>query len=1044
MKIIKLFGTILFSLTLLLNVNAQETAIFTEAREALKRGNDFYQKGLYGQAQQEYRSAADLLTPVNDEQYSMLQAKAKLGYAKCAVRLEQPDGQRLITDFTREYAPDPAAQQALLEIGNYYYNQRDYDEAIRLFSQIDAYGLSREQRTEVLFKLGYCYFVKKQFVKAKSYFQQTIDIENQYFYPSNYYYGLTEFFENNYDSAIQSFQKVSRSKRYDDHIPFYITQIYFAKGEYENVLKYGIPKAKDNKVRKRAEIHQLIGQAYFEQEKYRDAVPYFEYFLERTSSVRQEDYYQIGYTYYKNKQYRKAIENFEQLSKVDNELGQNAMYTLGDCHLKEGDKNSARNAFGVASRMAYDEEMQQEAQFHYAKLSYELGFDRDALLSLQQIPPESKHYPETQVLLSNLFLRSRDYENAISLLDQMPEKTQKLRETYQKVAYLRALQVYREGDQDLAQVYFNKSLQEPIDGATRALSIYWLGEIAHNNRRYDRSISEMNKFLSLSKGLEGLPDEASIYSASYIQGYNFMKQKNYPTALEYFMDAINGIRRNARYMDNPNLENKILPDAVLRAGDCHFKGNNYQEALVYYNEAVDNRYPNFVYALYQKAVIEGLRGNTTEKILALEEIGDRYPQSPYADDALLLLGTTYQEMGRLSQAIAPLQQLVSNFKGKSNLINKALLKLGLISYNQGNISGALRYYQDIFKYNPEPQEASSALAAIEEIYVDDLGEPDRYIEFLETIPGYNVDDAEKEKLSFESAEAQYENGNYERSIQAYTRYLQRYPNGRYSLIAHYNRAESNALLKNYTEALVDYDMVVNKGVSNFYNKALRKAAIISRLHEKDFQRAFIYYTQMEAAAITDDEKFEAQIGALESAYEVGNGDAVYQLAGKVINNTLATNDQKATAHYYKGKLAYDQRDYDQAIREFTLVPTLTESEMSAESKYLIAEIYYKKRDLERAKELSLNSYKESAGYPVWVAKSVILLADIFAEQGDLFNAEAVLEGLIENFDDDPEIVATAKAKLERLREQSTRNSRLDTSEDDGLLDMDESINEGGE
>ncbi len=1036
----------IFLLFLCFSGFSQQTAVFTEAQRYYKQGNEFYSKGLFGPAQKEYQKAINLLLQVNEPEFDLLRAKSQLGYAQSGVRLDQPDGKRRVVDFTRRYAPDPAAQQALLEIGNYYYNEKDYDEAIKLYKQIDTDGLTREQRTEVLFKLGYCQFVKKDFDDAKENFKQTIEIENQFYYPSNYYYGLTEFFDTNYDEAIKSFQRVSRSQRYKAHVPFYITQIYFAKGEFDNVLKYAIPKVDDNTVSKRAEMNQLIGQAYFEKKEYLNALPYFEYFLKKAEKIREEDYYQIGFSYYKTEDFGNAVDNFEQLSKVESDIGQNAMYTLGDCHLKLDDKNRARNAFLIASKMEFDSVLQQTALFNYAKLSYELNYDRAAMTSLQQVKPSTEQYEEAQDLLSNLFLKSKDFKRAVEILEDIPDKTPKLRESYQEVTFLRGLQLYREKELDgaeSAKVYFNKSLEEPVNNRTRALTIFWKGEIAHSQGDYELSISEINKFLSLARGIKDLPEESSIYVANYIQGYNYLKKENYTAALEYFSDAINGIRQNARNIENEYITEYLLGDAVQRAGDCLFKRNRYNEALVYYNEAVEKRYEDFDYSLFQKAIIEGLEGRNTEKILALEELADNYPNSNYADEALLFLGSTYQEMDKFSQAQDPLIHLVKNYKGRSNLINKALLKLGLINYTIGNVQAALDYYKQVFENNPEPAESTSALAAIQEIYVDDLGQPDKYIEFLESIPGYNVGDAEKEKLSFEAAEAQYENGNYERAISGYDRYLQRYPNGRYSLVVHYNRGEANAILRNYSEALVNYDYVVNKGLSNYYERALRKAAIISRVHEKDYQRAFKYYTEYEEITAAEDEKLEAMLGALICAYEIKNTDAVYQLANKINNAELANNEQKSLAYFYFGKLSYEQNDTAEALNAFRNSGNLADTEEAAESRYMIAKIYYEKRDLEKAKELCLNSPNVSASYPEWVARHLLLLADIFAEQGDLFNAKAILEGLIENFEESPEILEIARKKLDGIETTERANSRLDTNTEDDLLEMDESINEGG-
>ncbi len=1015
----------------------QQSSIFTEANRLFKTGVDYFDKGLFGFSQKQFEKTIEMIRQANEPQYEQLKMRAELFYAKCAVRLNQPNGELLVLDFSRKYDPDPLAQQALIEMGDYYYNERDYEKAIELLEQVDYFGLSKDQRSEVLFKLGYCQFVKKDIRSAKSNFKKIKEVENQFYYPSNYYYGLTEFFDNNYDLAISAFQRVSNSKKYRKYIPYYITQIYFAKGEYDNVIKYAEPKAEDNSYRKLPEINMLIGQAYFERGEYKKALPFVQRFDERGRNKSKENYYQIGYIFYENEKYKEAIENFEQLSNEDNELGQSALYNMADAYLKINKKDFAHNAFALASRMEHDLILQEEALFQYGKLSYDLGYDRDAINSFEQIPPQSKYYRESQEFMSDLLLNTGEYSQAIEVIEELNNRTPKMRETYQQVTYLRGLQLYKDGKLEEAEELFKKSLDEPVDQNTRALAIFWKGEIAHNERKYNQSITELNKYLSLAKTIPDLPDEASVFIANYTQGYNYLKQKNYNTAFGYFTDAIQEIKQNYNQVQNQLVRNQILGDAVLRAGDCQFKRNEYDGAIAYYDEAIQERFSGFVYALYQKAIIQGLRGNQTGKIISLEEIADEYPNTQFADDALLQLGTTYQEMGKLSMAKDPLLRLVNQYKGKSNLINKALLKLGLISYNRGDTNAALEYYKEIFQYNPEADEANSALAAIEEIYVDDLSEPDKYLDFLESIPGYDVNTAEKESIQYQAAESQYENGNYSKAVSSFTNYLRKYPNGRYSLKAHYYRGESQAVLKNYSEALVDYDFIVGKGLSNFYVKALRKAAIISYIHEKDFDRAFNYYSKMEENAITDDERFEAQIGAMQSAYQINRTEDVYNLAQKVISNSLASPEQEATAYLYLGKIDNDRKNHAKAINYFENVIDLTENELAAEARYQIAFALYMQRDLEGAKQKCLDAYRESSGYPYWVAKSVILLSDILTEQGDTFNAKAVLEGLIENYNEDPELVKIANEKLANLKamEASTRGFSDDSN--DGLMEMDE-------
>lgn len=1011
---------------------AQKTTVFTEANLAYKRGEEFFDKGVYGYAMAEYEDAILQLRAVQEPEWELLRMNAELGYAKSAVRLDLPDGEKLILDFIRKYKPDPLAAQAQLEVANYFYNAKKYDKAIEFFKQINPREMSAAQRAEIYFKTGYCYFVQKDFRDAEVQFQQIKDQPSGYFYPANYYYGLCRFFNTKYTDAIKAFRLVERSQEYKPHVPYYITQIYFAQRDFDQVINYAEPKLNGSKLRKREEMSRLVGQAYFERGEYEKALEYLEAGV--TSRMSEEDFYQLAYAQYQAGKYKEAAENFGELNRSNSELGQMALYFLGDSQLKLGDKQGARNAFGAASRMDFDPSIKETSLINFAKLSYELNFERDALTALQKIPTNSIYYTEAQSLMSEIFVNTRSYDQAIKTLEAMPNKTPQLREAYQKVLYLRGIQYLKDGRMEAAKGLLVKSIGASVNSEYKAQALYWLGDIAHTAKDYDGSIDYLNQFLLLAKTQPNLPVESSVYTANYLQGYNYLKKKNFSTAQGYFQDAVAGISRNRTFLSNETVTKNILGDATLRTGDCLFKKNKYSQAVKFYDDAIRAKYPGYEYALFQKAVIEGLQGNSTDKIIALENLIEDDPKSAYADNALFQLGVTYQEIGKPNKATESFQKLVADYPN-SDLVNESLLRLGLVAYNNGNRTGAMEYYKQVFAHNPDKEEADAALAALREIYINDMGDPDGFASFLETIPGYKLENAEKDQLAYDAAQNAYESGNYERAITQFSNYIGKYPNGVNVLLAHYNRAESYAYLEQYQQAFDDYDWVVRKGPGQYYVLALGKAAKIAYNLELDFQKAYDYYTKWEEVATDPEDRFEAQLGAMRSAYKLGNVGAVQNAARKVAQNPAASDEQRASAEFYLGKIAYDRKDFAAAKLSFDKVLQLSDNEQTAEARYLIADIHYKNRDLEAAKKRCLDNNQDNSGYPFWVGKSLLLLSDVFAEQGDLFSARVVLESLIENYaNPSDEIIPTARQKLELLNRQADGQSRIDSGEnfmDDG-------------
>jgi TolA-binding protein len=246
-------------------------------------------------------------------------------------------------------------------------------------------------------------------------------------------------------------------------------------------------------------------------------------------------------------------------------------------------------------------------------------------------------------------------------------------------------------------------------------------------------------------------------------------------------------------------------------------------------------------------------------------------------------------------------------------------------------------------------------------------------------------------------------------------------------------------LQKYDNALTDYEQVVGRGTSRFYARATEKGALIAYNHAKNFPKALDLYAKMEQSATTDDKRFEAQLGAMRSAYRVGNTNIVSDMATKVANNSRATKEQQITANFYIGKIAYDKKDLERArVALQKAYQGASASEQTDEAGYLLASVRYLQRDLNEALNMC-EKVSQNATSNFWAAKATILEADIYAEKGDLFNARAALEAVIENFRDNPDLLNEAKGKLEALKQKEAQKSRLDKDKPvnkNSLMEMD--------
>ncbi len=1026
-----LFFILILLSVLFTDMFAQRTQFFQEANASFKRGMDFYDKELFALAQQEFEIASKQLKTPSDHETQVLKTQIQIMYALSSVRMEQPHGEQLVMSVVRENRGSTMANRALYELGNFFYAKKEYEKASEIYAQIDGPGLSNEQNGEVRFKQGYGHFVKQRFAAAKTAFASVRQNSGDNYYPANYYYAMSSFYQKQYKDAVAGFKIAAGNKRYAAQVPIYITQIHFAQKEFDEVISFGEKVLKDPTVQKKPEIGQLVGQAYFERGDYARALPYLNEYADRSNQLSEVESYQIGYVNYQAKNCDKAIQYFKKATLANNEMGQLATYYSGECYHRVGEKALARNAFSKAATLSFRPDIQEDAAFQLGKLLVELKADKEAIQTLMRFEAGTKYYDESQKLIADLLLETPDYQFVLNTIDKINNKSSGINEAYQKACYNKAVALYDNKQLDESFNFFEKSLQYPVNAKIKAIAVYWKGEIYHQQKKYDQSIKELNQFFLLEKALATRQSEL-LHLANYTQGYNYLKKNDHQTALGNFEKAIDGIKKEQNQIQDAILKNNIFGDAVLRAGDCHFKRNRYRDASRFYNEAYTNKYSGYDYALFQKAIISGLENNNRQKISQLEELGRLLPNSGYADDALYELSFAYENEGEVKKSREALEKLVNDYRKNSHLVNAAYLKLGLLYYNSGDKLNAISQYKNVFKNNPSKEESEAALKAIEEIYVADLGKPDDYFKFLETIPGYQVRSDAKDSLTFRVAQVQFENGNYDKAISGYTDYLQKYPKGGYTLQAIYNRGESYLIQKNYSFALKDYEQIVNLGQNTYLVKSLEKAAIISYNHASDFNKAFDMYSRMEEIASATELRFEAQLGAMRSAYRSSNVNGTIKYADKVYENPLSQKDQKANARYYKGKMQYQNSKWDEAIASLQEVVKLLDNETGAESAYLIADAYAKNNQAEKAESQARLVLENFAAYSIYVARSLILLSDLYVLKKDWVSARAALEAVIENFDEDVNILNEAKNKLSKVKEleqKDANNSKKKNSEE---------------
>ncbi len=170
----------------------------------------------------------------------------------------------------------------------------------------------------------------------------------------------------------------------------------------------------------------------------------------------------------------------------------------------------------------------------------------------------------------------------------------------------------------------------------------------------------------------------------------------------------------------------------------------------------------------------------------------------------------------------------------------------------------------------------------------------------------------------------------------------------------------------------------------------------------------------------------------------GNGRSLHSYANKVNKSRIANQEHLAIANFYSGKMAYDKGDYTRAYPALQSVTENSTSEIMAESYHYLVQILYRQRKYSDAEEMISEANKSSAGYDDWIARNLILLSDVYADQGDKISAQAALESILENYaGEDQSIMDTARQKYAKLSGNKPNSNNSSEKSGRTLLDLDE-------
>jgi Predicted N-acetylglucosaminyl transferase len=971
-------------------------ALFYQGKEMFATGNF---AGCIEQLQK-YRLSSAQTDLLSETDYMLAAATFQTGEETAKNQLET---------FLRKHPDSRHLDRVKFLLGTLSFYKNEFEETISTLREVKTEFLDKEEKADCQYRLAYAFIAEKREQEAQKLMRELQHNSPKYADAATYYLAWFDYRDKQFDQAVNGFEAVKNNPEFSENARFYLTQIYFVKHNYDAAISAGeglIAQTQDNY--RLSELYRIVGESYYYQHNTNKAVTYLTSYAEKDKTPLQASMLILGTAIYQNGDYGKAINYLKLATGKEETLNQSAFYYLGNCYLKTGNKKSALMAFESASKSTANMQVKEVALYNYAMLVHETAYSPfdESVSSFEQFLnefPESIYADKVSSSLSEVYLTSKNYPLALEKINKIKQPNSKILAAKQRILYQLGAQMLIDGQPEDAISKLNSAIDMgKLDAEAFAEAYFWRGEAYYRQNEINKAGNDYQVYLSNTNGANKQNQALAYYNL----GYTEYKQQEITKAQKSFEQFLNQEKTN----------NDLIADATNRIGDCRYLQRDYAAAENYYAKAARISPQVADYSMLQQAQMLGIQKQYNAKISLLDKI-IKNEQSEYADDALYEKAKAYELSDRNNQALQTYQQLTEKYP-QSPLTRDAGVQMAMLYFGMGNTEKSIEWYKKTISAFPGSDEANVANEDLKRIYKDQ-NRIDEYADFLKTLSGsVNFSATEQDSLMYLGAEKVYMKGNKTAAQTSFTKYLKSFPNGAFSLNANYYMANMAIDNKKYDDATPYLESILSRPDNKFTEGALRSAAEIS-FNKADYAKADTLYQQLEQKAVAPKTKTDARIARLRCAWLTNKYADASALATKLLADPATKGDLKNECIYYRAKSNLALNQNQTVVADLTTLAKDTRSAFGAESKYLLAEYYFNIGSLPKA-ESEVNDFI-SKGTPQqhWLAKSFILLVDLYIKNDDLFQAKQYLLSLKNNYKEkDEEITRLIEERMPKV-EQAT-------------------------
>ena len=320
----------------------------------------------------------------------------------------------------------------------------------------------------------------------------------------------------------------------------------------------------------------------------------------------------------------------------------------------------------------------------------------------------------------------------------------------------------------------------------------------------------------------------------------------------------------------------------------------------------------------------------------------------------------------------------------------------------------------VVKTAPQSSDAKDALQGIRDIYVSE-GDAGGYFDYARKsgVEG-DLTAMSRDSLSFAAARRIYLSGEPASAAKSLRSYLESYPKGYYTADALYCLSDCYLKTGERSRAIETLAALADAGQNQYTHRALKMLAGMTFADER-FTEAAAAYRKLADAESTAAGKAEAMNGYVRATIAAGDEERILSMADDVASYTAAGDEAWRASQFAKAGILDRRGDAAAAQKIYKVLSANVKTPEGAESAYRVIESAFRAGDTARAEKLVLDFSDKGTPHAFWLAKSFLVLGDIYVQKGDMFQARATYQSIVDGYTPaDDGIVAEAKEKIKKL------------------------------